>query len=287
MEYTSNSDKITRDYFDSLLLESRYIDSDLPSTKFELYGRSFDTPVMTAALSHLGNTAENGMVIYAQAAAKANAVHWVGMGEDKELDVTFDRASTNDYRNDTKFRIHLLNTVYKIRFAKVVIGIDDTGNDIVELLMTILPKEEVSTDELKECYWLRWGTETSYNRLKNRMSTEEFSGYKPILIKQDIYADAWLFNLVSLKIKEADQKKPAEQKNGSYTVSRNFNKVLGTLKSSLLKALTTQDKQERSRLMALIDENINSALCWVKNGERNFERKTAVNKSKMSYRRTY
>ena len=86
MDYTSNSDKITRDYFDSLLLEARYIDSDLPSTKFELYGRSFDTPVMTAALSHLGNTTENGMVLYAQAAAKAKAVHWVGMGEDKELE---------------------------------------------------------------------------------------------------------------------------------------------------------------------------------------------------------
>ena len=86
MEYTANSDKITRDYFDSLLIEPRYIDSDLPSTKFELYGKTFDTPIMTAALSHLGNTAENGMVIYAQAAAKANAVHWVGMGEDKDLE---------------------------------------------------------------------------------------------------------------------------------------------------------------------------------------------------------
>ena len=95
MDYTSNSDKITRDFFDSLLLESRYIDSDLPSTKFELYGHTFDTPVMTAALSHLGNTAENGMVIYAQAAAKANAVHWVGMGEDKELeDITATGAAT-------------------------------------------------------------------------------------------------------------------------------------------------------------------------------------------------
>ena len=86
MEYTASSDKITRDYFDSLLLEARYIDSDLSSTKLELYGKNFDTPVMTAALSHLGNTAENGMVKYAQAAAKANAVHWVGMGEDKELE---------------------------------------------------------------------------------------------------------------------------------------------------------------------------------------------------------
>lgn len=86
MNYSSNSDTITRDFFDSLLLEPRYINSDLPSTKLELYGRTFDTPVMTAALSHLGNTAENGMVIYAQAAAKCNAVHWVGMGEDKELE---------------------------------------------------------------------------------------------------------------------------------------------------------------------------------------------------------
>ncbi len=86
MEYTSTSDKITRDYFDSLLLESRYIDSCLPSTKFELYGKAFDTPIMTAALSHLGNTAKNGMTLYAGAAAKSNAVHWVGMGSDEELE---------------------------------------------------------------------------------------------------------------------------------------------------------------------------------------------------------
>ena len=86
MDYSSNSDKITRDFFDSLLLETRYLDSTLPDTRLELYGRTFSTPVMTAALSHLGNTAKNGMTIYAEGAAKANAVHWVGMGEDKELE---------------------------------------------------------------------------------------------------------------------------------------------------------------------------------------------------------
>ena len=95
MEYTANSDKITRDFFDSLLLETRYIDSVLPSTKFELFGEVFDTPIMTAALSHLDNTAKNGMVIYAEAAKKANAVHWVGMGEDKELEeITATKART-------------------------------------------------------------------------------------------------------------------------------------------------------------------------------------------------
>lgn len=86
MEYSSNSDKITRDYFDSLLLETRYLDSVIPSTKMELFGKIFDTPIMTAALSHLGNTAQDGMIIYAQAAAITNAVHWVGMGSDEELE---------------------------------------------------------------------------------------------------------------------------------------------------------------------------------------------------------
>lgn len=84
--YSFDSDKITRDFFDSLLLETRYVDSCLPSTKLNLYGRTFDSPIMTAALSHLGNTAPDGMKIYAKGAAKANAVHWVGMGDDKELE---------------------------------------------------------------------------------------------------------------------------------------------------------------------------------------------------------
>jgi isopentenyl diphosphate isomerase/L-lactate dehydrogenase-like FMN-dependent dehydrogenase len=85
MKYSSNPDTITRDYFDSLLLETRYIDSELPSTKMKLFGEEFDTPIMTAALSHLHNPAD-GMAIYGKGAALANAVHWVGMGEDAELE---------------------------------------------------------------------------------------------------------------------------------------------------------------------------------------------------------
>lgn len=84
--YTTSSDKITRQYFDSLLLEARYLDSAIPSTSFSLFGKEFSTPIMTAALSHLHNTAENGMIVYAKAAKLSDAVHWVGMGEDSELE---------------------------------------------------------------------------------------------------------------------------------------------------------------------------------------------------------
>lgn len=86
MKYASNPDTITRDYFDSLLLETRYIDSVLPTTKMTLFGEEFDTPIMTAALSHLDKTAPNGMGVYAKGAQLANAVHWMGMGEDEELE---------------------------------------------------------------------------------------------------------------------------------------------------------------------------------------------------------
>ena len=97
MTLHSHSDKITRDFFDSLLLESRYLDSDLATTDLELFGHHFSTPIMTAALSHLGGKgkksadfieekAESGMIVYAEAAAKSNTLHWVGMGDDQELE---------------------------------------------------------------------------------------------------------------------------------------------------------------------------------------------------------
>ena len=86
MQLTSNSDKITRDYFDSLLIETRYLNAILPTTEMTLFGETFRTPIMTAALSHLHNTAQNGMTIYAQAAAQSAAVHWVGMGSESELE---------------------------------------------------------------------------------------------------------------------------------------------------------------------------------------------------------
>ena len=86
MNKAGDSNQITRDYFDSLLLEARYWNSDLPSTRIELFGEEFDTPIMTAALSHLLDVCDNGMVAFAEGAVEAGAVHWVGMGEDEELE---------------------------------------------------------------------------------------------------------------------------------------------------------------------------------------------------------
>lgn len=82
----ADANQITREYFDSLMIEMRHIDSVLPSTTLELYGETFATPVMTAALSHLSNCHPGGMAEMAKGAAAAKAVMWTGMGEESELE---------------------------------------------------------------------------------------------------------------------------------------------------------------------------------------------------------
>ena len=86
MTNQGDSTRFTREYFDSLLLEMRYIDGVLPSTKLELYGETFSTPIMLAALSHLQRVHPEGMVEAARGIKAADAVMWAGMGDEAELE---------------------------------------------------------------------------------------------------------------------------------------------------------------------------------------------------------
>lgn len=81
-----DSNRITREYLDSLLIELRYLDAIVPSTSLEIFGQTFSTPVMTAALSHLERSRPDGMVEMARGARDAEAVMWAGMGDEAELE---------------------------------------------------------------------------------------------------------------------------------------------------------------------------------------------------------
>lgn len=86
MENAGNSNTITRKYLDSLLIETRYIDSVCPVTDFTLFGETFSTPIMTAALSHLSHTIEGAGPALAEGAKNAGAVVWYGMAGEEEID---------------------------------------------------------------------------------------------------------------------------------------------------------------------------------------------------------
>ncbi len=73
---------INRKYLDHLLVESRVVGAAHPDTRTELFGCGFDTPIMTAALSHL----KPGMTAFAQGAREAGAACCIGMGDCAELE---------------------------------------------------------------------------------------------------------------------------------------------------------------------------------------------------------
>lgn len=155
MQLTSNSDKITRDFFDSLLIETRYMDAVIPSTQMTLFGETFRTPVMTAALSHLHNTAPDGMTVYARAAALSGAVHWVGMGSESELEeiVATGARTIKIIKPHSDNRVVLSKIEHAVKVGCLAVGMDidhafnsEGGYDNV----FGLPMKAISTEELTD-----------------------------------------------------------------------------------------------------------------------------------------
>ena len=82
-----NSNRISREYLDSLLIETRYMDAEFPCTEYELYGQKAASPVMTAALSHLDHFMFPGAAeALARGARDAGAILWYGMAEEEEIE---------------------------------------------------------------------------------------------------------------------------------------------------------------------------------------------------------
>lgn len=89
-----------------------------------------------------------------------------------------------------------------VRFVTVRLS---TGE--LEILVTsLLDEERFPTAEFKAIYFLRWGVETLYDLLKNRLSLENFSGKTAQAIRQDFHATLFLTGLESLLTQEADQR---------------------------------------------------------------------------------
>ena len=109
------------------------------------------------------------------------------------------------------------------------------------------------------------------------MKSEEFSGYRPVLIKQDIYSKMWAYNMFGLKIIEKNEKL---QSSSKYIIKENFNKVSSAIKNTLMEYLVTTDETRKQELLKYMDDFIVRAITYVK-------RKKPVNKSAMSYRKTF
>ena len=83
------------------------------------------------------------------------------------------------------------NWFYEMKLRIVRFPIAD---DSYECIITNLPPEEFSPEDIKELYHMRWGIETSFRELKYSVGLTHFHSKKTDYIKQEIWARLILYN---------------------------------------------------------------------------------------------
>lgn len=79
-------------------------------------------------------------------------------------------------------------------------------NGEIEILITSLLDEQLyPTADFGDLYFLRWGSETFYDLLKNRLLLENFTGKTVEAVEQDFHATIYISGLETLLTQEANQ----------------------------------------------------------------------------------
>lgn len=115
---------------------------------------------------------------------------------------------------------HKSNKEYPIKLRVIRIKV---AEGIFENIITNLPKEEFTADEIKALYSMRWGIETSFRELKHILGTANFHSKKKIYIEQEIWARLILYNFCTIitthvVVKKKDRK---HEYQVNYTVAFN------------------------------------------------------------------
>lgn len=152
----------------------------------------------------------------------------------------------------------------KIKHIKVRIVKVKLKNGTIETLLTNLPKEIANPEELKELYNDRWTIEKNYDRLKNKLQIEKFSGRRKITIEQDFYSHILIFNtLIAIKNDAEQNIKRKPQKNNKYKYKSNINRLIGEIKEQM-PSLLNEDKKEVQKIVDNIMEIGSKDLVYTK-----------------------
>lgn len=117
-------------------------------------------------------------------------------------------------------------------------------------LLTNIPEEVLGTKEIGEIYKLRWGIETNYNTMKNRIYIENYSGKRRLCIEQDIYSKFLKFNIFHyLKIKFNKLIKNKKEQQGDYRQYQvDQANLIRNMKDKLLLILLSTSQKIREKL---------------------------------------
>jgi hypothetical protein len=147
-----------------------------------------------------------------------------------------------------------------------------------ETIITSLRDPELTIEDFRKLYFLRWSVETKYDEVKNKMQIENFTGCSVTAIRQDFYATMYLSNIAAAAWWEAQAtvEKEREEKDNKYQYAVNVNHEIGVLKDRLIFAFTRPNPKKE---VAIIIMRLAKRVCPKKPG-RSPKRNKSPRKSK-------
>jgi hypothetical protein len=126
----------------------------------------------------------------------------------------------------------------KTSFLKVrLLRVDLPDGEVEVLITTLLDSQKYPAKMFKELYFLRWGVETFYDELKNKLKVEYFTGYSPVSIQQDFACAIFISNLQSVIVNDLADELAIENQGRKYNYKVNNNLSYGFLKNRVLELL--------------------------------------------------
>lgn len=249
------------------------------SKKIILFDRGY--PSMEFLLSLIDNS-DKFVVRLASNHYKREKNSMKSKDEWKEICFTKDRI--NPYRN-TAFadKLKELKSM-NLRFVEI-----ESSNKNSDYLLTNLSSEEFSYEEINELYRMRWGIETVFDVLKNKVNMVNFTGKKPRIIKQDIYVSIYICNLIhDIAHVTQSELEAQDTSNNKYKMKINKNLAIGILKEDILHILITDNIEVRKKLFNKIYEDIKRNLIPIRKG-RSYkrEKKYTSYKNPINMKRSY
>jgi len=109
----------------------------------------------------------------------------------------------------------------------------DNGTD--EILITNLFDDRIGLKGFQCLHAMRWGIEGKYRELKQQLKMENFTGIKPLAVKQELYATLVFSNIVSAlkSFVDVEIEKDTQGKGNKWDYQSNRNFLIGEVKKQL------------------------------------------------------
>ncbi len=137
-------------------------------------------------------------------------------------------------------KVYSKDTFQEVRLVRI-----ELPNGEIEILMSsLLDSQKYPNSIFKDLYFLRWGVETFYDELKNKIKAEHFSGYSNQSILQDFYAALFVSNVQSLIVGEINNELALKSERTKYQYKVNSNLSYGFMKDRIITLFLSDKSME-------------------------------------------